>query len=287
MNTGLSGKGNASSATIDANVGVGRGPAMRSSITSSIIPILTIELDHGESIIVETGELAWMSPQLQLSTSLRQGKNGLSKILARTIGGSSAFLTKFSAPDEGGSVTFASRYPGRIVPLQLTSDKSGYCVAKHAFICGMPEVAVSIGFQKKIGVALYGKEGFILQKLTGQGTAWIELGGETYTHYLEEDQEIAVHPGHIGAFESSVQLRMKLMRGISNLAFGKDGLVLAYLRGPGHIVLQSLPVPRLAKSLEPFLTLTGTAAAAGSIGFLDAALETILPGTAAASRSKR
>ncbi|MGC8461535.1 MAG: AIM24 family protein [Candidatus Dormibacteria bacterium] len=260
---------------------------MRSSITSSIIPILTIELDSGESIIAETGELAWMSPQLRLSTSLRQGKNGISRILARTIGGSSAFLTRYSAPNEGGSVTFASRYPGRILPLQLTSDNSGYCVAKHSFICGSPDVSISIGFQKKIGVALYGKEGFILQKLSGHGTAWIELGGETYTHYLEEDQEIAVHPGHIGAFESSVQLRMKLMRGISNIAFGKDGLVLAYLRGPGHIALQSLPVPRLAKSLEPFLALTGTAAAAGTIGFFDAALETILPGTASAAKSKQ
>lgn len=249
---------------------------MKATISSQLIPILSIQLDPGEAVVAETGELAWMSPQLHLSTSLRKGINGIGRILSRVMGGSSAFLTTYSAIDQQGSVTFAARYPGRILPLTLTSPSTGYMIAKQSFLCGTPDVAITVGLQKKVGVALYGKEGFLLQKITGSGTAWIELGGEVIPYMLKEDEEISVHPGHVGAFETGVTPSVKLMPGISTKLFGKNGLFLVNLKGPGMIYLQSLPVARLAQSLEPYLAFAGGAAAA-HVGFLDAALGLTAP----------
>lgn len=142
--------------------------------------------------------------------------------------------------------------PGQILPIEV-GPGSEYMVHRGGYLCGLPSVEISIGFQQKFGAGLFGGAGFILQHVTGTGTAWIELDGEIVDYQLAEGESMRVHPGHVGMFEAAVSFELDHIKGIKNMVFGSDGVFLAKLTGPGHIWLQTLPLPRLASSLTPYL----------------------------------
>jgi uncharacterized protein (TIGR00266 family) len=226
---------------------------MDAQIKGSTMPVLEMILDAGESVISTHGELSWMSSNVQLTqTTNTGGAKGVMSGLKRMIGGGGLFLTKYESMGGPGMISFAAKLPGRIFPVDITQGQ-GYLVHRHGWVCGTDGILPSMGLQQTFRGGLYGKEGFILQRLEGNGRAWIELSGEITTYELAAGQTLLVHPGHVGLFEERVTFAVQRLRGISNMAFGGDGYHLVTLTGPGNIWLQSLTIPGLAAAVAPYL----------------------------------
>jgi len=132
-----------------------------------------------------------------------------------------------------------------------------YMIHRHGFLCGTSGIELGAGFQQSLGAGVFGGNGFILQKMSGAGSAWIELGGEIVTYDLAQGETLRVHPGHVGMFEDTVNFEITRIKGIANMLFGGDGIFLAALTGPGRIWLQTLTVSNLAHAIVPFLPAKG------------------------------
>jgi len=244
---------------------------MQAEIKGTTMPVLEVSLEPGEQVISTHGELSWMTPNVQMSQHMSggapEGHGHLMQGLKRVLGGGGLFLTHYAATNGPGMVTFAAKLPGHIMPTDIVPGQP-YFVHRHGWLCGTPGITPSIGLQQTFRGGLWGGDGFILQKLEGQGRAWIELSGELVHYTLAPGQTLMVHPGHVGMFEGSVQFSMTRVPGVANVAFGGDGYFLVALTGPGQIWLQSMPLPVLAHALEPYLGRQADpqAAQAGAIG---------------------
>jgi uncharacterized protein (TIGR00266 family) len=226
---------------------------MKSKITGTTLPVLEIGLEPGEQIVSEPGRFSWMSPNILLqTTAMTAGVKGLWGVLGRALAGGGIFMNEYQTSAGRGMVAFAANVPGQIMELQLVSGRS-YLVHRHGFLCGTAGVELSIGFQRSLGAGVFGGEGMVLEKLAGNATAWVELGGEIVSYELAPGESLNVHPGHIGMFEGTVSFDITLMRGIKNVLFGGDGLFIARLTGPGKIWLQTLTMPNLAHALMPYI----------------------------------
>jgi uncharacterized protein (TIGR00266 family) len=226
---------------------------MQVDVKGTTMPVLELLLDPGESVISTHGELSWMSPAVQLTqTTSTGGQKGIMSGLKRAVGGGGLFLTKYEAQGGPGLVAFSAKLPGQIFEIAIGPGQ-GYLVHRHGWVCGTDGVVPTIGMQQSFRGGLYGGDGFILQRLEGQGRAWVELSGEITTYDLAEGQSMLVHPGHVGLFEDRVQFTITRLSGIKNMAFGGDGFHLVSLTGPGRIWLQSMTVAVLAQAIEPYL----------------------------------
>lgn len=229
----------------------------------TVLPVLEIDLLPGERIISEAGELSWMTSSIELTTSTQfGGGGGMFGALKRAAGGSSLFMTEYKAQGAPGSVAFATKVPGAILPVEVRGQE--YMIHRHGFLCATDGVELSIGFQQSLGAGIFGGEGFRLQRLGGNCQAWIELDGEVVTYDLARGETLRVHPGHVGMFESSVSFEITRIKGIKNMLFGADGIFLAQLTGPGKVWLQSLPLSSLAHALSHYLI--GSEGRAAGIG---------------------
>jgi uncharacterized protein (TIGR00266 family) len=235
-------------------------------IIGTTMPVLEITLDPGEAIFSESGELSWMTQSIVMQTSTQMaGGGGVGGVFKRALGGSSIFMSEYSAQGGPGMVAFAARLPGQIFPLDVAPQPGyGYLAHRHAFVAGVGGVQLSIGFQQHLGAGFFGGDGFRLQKITGQGRAWCELSGEIITYDLKPGEFLRVHPGHVGLFQDTVNFTITTVKGIKNKIFGGDGIFLAQLTGPGRVWLQSLPLQKLAQSLSEFSP--AQAAEAGAAG---------------------
>jgi len=224
---------------------------MQAEVKGSTMPILEIQLDQGEQVISTHGELAWMHGSVQMSqtTNPGGGGGGLMRGLKRAIGGGGLFLTRYEGP---GNVTFAAKAPGNIVPVDIAPGQM-YMVHRHGWICGTSGITPGVGLQQSFKGGMWGGDGFIMQKLEGQGRAWIELSGELTTYNLPPGQTLLVHPGHVGMFQGSVQFTITRVPGIANKLFGGDGFHLVALTGPGRVWLQTLPISKLAHQLQHYM----------------------------------
>ncbi len=226
---------------------------MQVDIKGTTMPLLEMMLDSGESIISAHSELSWMSPNVQLTqTTSTGGQKGIMSGLKRAVGGGGLFLTKYEAQGGPGMVAFSAKLPGQIFELAIGPGQ-GYLVHRHGWVCGTDGVVPTIGMQQSFRGGMYGGDGFVLQRLEGQGRAWVELSGEITTYELAEGQSLLVHPGHVGLFEDMVNFSITRLSGIKNMAFGGDGLHLVSLTGPGRVWLQSMTVAILAQAIEPYL----------------------------------
>jgi uncharacterized protein (TIGR00266 family) len=238
---------------------------MNHRIIGTTLPVLELQLGSGESVIAVSGELSWMSQSIELQTTMQSGAGGFGGIFKRVAGGGSLFMTQYTAQGAPGLLAFATHMPGHILPVDV-SPGGGYMIHRHGFLCGTPGVEISAGFQQSLGAGIFGGEGFVLQKLTGSGQAWIELDGEVIPYTLAAGETLRVHPGHVGMFDSTVSFGITRISGIKNMLFGGDGIFLAALTGPGRIWLQSLPISNLAHALSPYLGNTGENAASAGAG---------------------
>lgn len=226
---------------------------MQSHVTGTTMPVLEFVLDPNEAIISEAGELSWMSTSIQMTTHTQfAGGGGLFGVIKRVAGGGSIFMTEYRAYGAAGEVAFATKLPGHIVPVEVGPGHE-YFIHRHGFLCATPQIQVSVGFQQSLGAGIFGGDGFLLQRLRGQGMAWLELSGELVVRDLQPGETLRVHPGHVGAFQASVSFQITTVPGIKNMIFGGDGIFLASLTGPGRIWLQTLPIARLAHVIDQYL----------------------------------
>lgn len=236
-------------------------------IVGTVMPVLELTLDPGESIFAESGELSWMTESIQMATTTQTGgAGGALGALRRMAGGSSLFMTAYMAEGAPGMVAFAAKLPGQIFPIDVAPQPgAGFRAHRHAFVAGTHGIQLSLGFQQRLGAGIFGGDGFRLQAIGGQGRAWIELSGEIVVYDLAPGQTMRVHPGHVGLFQETVDFGITTIRGIRNKLFGGDGIFLATLTGPGRVWLQSLPLSRLAHALAQYGAVAGaeSGAAAG------------------------
>lgn len=226
---------------------------MQSKITGNTLPVLEIGLEPGDTIVAEPGEFSWMTQNIVLNTTpLAAGAKGLLGVLGRALSGGGLFMTEYSAQGSPGLIAFAAKIPGQIVELAVHPNH-GYLVHRHGFLCATGGVQLAMGFQRSLGAGIFGGDGFVLQRLSGECTAWVELGGAIVTYDLVPGEVLQVHPGHVGIFEESVNFDVTFLRGIRNIFFGGDGLFVARLTGPGKVWLQSLTLPNLAHAIAPYL----------------------------------
>jgi uncharacterized protein (TIGR00266 family) len=223
---------------------------MNHRIIGTILPVLELQLDPGDSVIAVSGELSWMGQSIEMQTTT--GGSGVVGIFKRLAGGGSLFMTEYTAKGAPGILAFATRMPGHILPVDLSAGKV-HMIHRHGFLCGTRGAELSVGFQQSLGAGIFGGDGFLLQKLAGTGQAWVELDGEVIPYNLAAGETLRVHPGHVGMFEATVRFEISRIKGIRNMLFGGDGIFLAALTGPGRVWLQSLPLSNLAHALSPYL----------------------------------
>jgi uncharacterized protein (TIGR00266 family) len=222
---------------------------MKYQIHGTTLQTLDITLSQGEAVFTESGGMAWMTGDIDMETNT---KGGLMKGLARTLSGESLFLTTYTCRGPGGLITFTPEAPGSIIPVELAAGESRIC-QKDAFMVAQDSVSLEVHFRRKLGSGFFGGEGFILQKLTGPGIAWVEIAGEVRSYNLKDGQTMRVDPGHIAMYEPSVSYDIARVKGVRNILFGGEGLFLATLRGPGRVWLQSLPLANLASTLARYM----------------------------------
>ena len=226
---------------------------MKTKITGTTLPVLEVGLEPGDTVVAEPGEFSWMTESVQLkTTTMTAGAKGIFGVLGRALSGGGLFMTEYTAPGGNGLIAFAAKVPGQIVQVDVQPGH-GYMIHRHGFLCATQGLELSVGFQQSLGAGIFGGNGFVLQKLAGTCSAWVELGGEIVTYDLQPGESIQVHPGHIGMFQDSVNFDIRMMRGITNALFGGDGLFIAHLTGPGKVWLQTLTLPNLAHALLPYL----------------------------------
>ena len=238
---------------------------MQAQIIGTTMPVLEFMLDPNDSIISEAGELSWMGSSIQMTTHTQLGGGGgIFGVLKRVAGGGTLFMTEYRAVGARGELAFATKLPGHIVPVEIGPGHE-YMIHRHGFLCGTPQVQIGVGFQQSLGAGIFGGDGFLLQRASGQGTAWLELSGELVVKDLQPGETLRVHPGHVGAFQSSVSFQITTVPGIKNMIFGGDGIFLAHLTGPGKIWLQTLPISRLAHQLMQYMPKSSGEATQGGV----------------------
>jgi uncharacterized protein (AIM24 family) len=208
---------------------------MDAKITGTTMPVLEIMLQPNESVISEAGELSWMTAPILMTTHTQMGGGGgFFGALKRVAGGGSLFMTEYKAQGAVGEVAFAATLPGHIMPIEV-SPGNEYMITRGGFVAGTPQIELGVGFQQSLGAGLFGGDGFLLQKVSGTGSAWLEMGGEIVVRDLAAGEQLKVHPGHVGAL------------------FGGDGIFLALLTGPCRVWLQTMPPANMAAALQPYL----------------------------------
>ncbi|MEO8745106.1 MAG: TIGR00266 family protein [Candidatus Dormiibacterota bacterium] len=231
---------------------------MEPKIVGTVMPVLELSMQPGEKVFAESGQLGWMSMSLQMETSHTAGgqQGGLFGALGRAVAGGTFFMTEYTAVGGPGLLAFAAKLPGQVLPMEIAPGQ-GYMVHRHGFMCATPGVQFSIGFQQRLGAGVFGGSGFRMQRLQGQGQAWVELHGEVVVYDLQAGNTLRVHPGHVGMFQESVQFNITTVPGIQNMFFGGSGLFLATLTGPGRVWLQSMTMQHLAHSIAEYLPKAG------------------------------
>ncbi len=241
---------------------------MQGVIQGTTLPVLEVQLQPGESVFSESGELSWMTATIQMQTHTQAGGGGgFMGAFKRVAGGGSLFMTEYTAQGGMGEIAFAAKVPGHILPIEVGAGKE-MMVHRHGFLCATPKVQLGVGFQQSLGAGIFGGEGFLLQKISGEGTAWLELSGEVVVKDLKAGETLRVHPGHVGAFTGGTGFNIARVPGIKNMIFGGDGIFLAALTGPGRVYLQTLPISKLAHQILEFMPKTGEATSGGVAGGL-------------------
>lgn len=221
---------------------------MKYNIVGEPLPVVICDVEPGETICTESGSMSWMSPNMKMETT----GGGIGKALGRMFAGESLFMNKYTAQGGCGQIAFAASFPGSIRPIQITPDKP-MIVQKRSFLAGQEGVEVSVHFQKKLGAGLFGGEGFIMQKLSGNGLAFIEIDGHCIEYTLAPGQSIIVDTGYLAAMDATCNMDVTAVSGVKNALFGGEGLFNTVITGPGKVILQSMPIYAVAKSISPYM----------------------------------
>lgn len=221
---------------------------MRYNIEGDSLPIVEVNLDPNETIVTQGGGMIWMSPNLKMETS----SGGLGKAFSKMFSGESIFQNRYTAVGGPGFITLASSFPGSILKFDI-SPNAPIVVQKSGFLASSAGVELSIFFNKKFGAGLFGGEGFIMQKLSGQGIAFVEIDGYCKQYTLGSGQQLIVDTGNLAAMDATCSMSIQKVPGIKNMLLGGEGLFNTVVTGPGRVFLQSHPISTVAAAIRPFI----------------------------------
>ena len=208
---------------------------MEYKIIGNVVPAVELTLNKGDSMYTQAGSMAWRTPNISLETS---SKGGILGGLGRMVSGESFFMNTYTSLNDGEKIAFAAHVPGKIVELKLDGS-NGYTIQKGAFLCATPGVECKVALNKKLSTGFFGGEGFVLQSLSGEGTTFIEIDGDSQEIVLNPGETMYVDTGNVVAFDSTVTYDVEMIKGAKNIFFGGEGLFLTKLVGPGKIILQT------------------------------------------------
>ena len=222
---------------------------MKYQIIGEPLPVVTCQLEAGEAMITERGSMSWMSPNMKMETITN---GGIGKAFGRMFSGDSFFQNRYTAMGGEGMIAFASSFPGSIRAFEIAPGNN-MIVQKSAFLASEAGVELSIHFQKKLGAGLFGGEGFIMQKLSGRGIAFIEIDGYAMEYELQPGQSIVVDTGYLAAITETFRMEIQSVPGVKNMLFGGEGIFNTVITGPGKVILQTMPVSAVASMIRPFI----------------------------------
>lgn len=221
---------------------------MQYKIQGEPLPVVVCTLEAGEKMITEKGSMSWMSPNMKMETTTN---GGIGKALGRMFSGEALFQNTYTAEGGEGMIAFASSFPGSIRAVEIRPNE-GIIVQKSAFLASEQGVNLSVHFQKKVGSGLFGGEGFIMQKLSGQGMAFIEIDGYAVEYELSAGQSIVIDSGYLAAMSESCRMEIQTVAGLKNKVFGGEGFFNTVVTGPGKVMLQTMPISAVASTLRPY-----------------------------------
>ena len=222
-------------------------------IDGTIQQTLLVDLESGETIVSDAGGMSWMTRTVSMNT---RSSGGLGGLLKRAVSGATLFLVDFTAQGAAGHVAFSADFPGKILPIELATGQS-IVMHKHAFLCAEKSVTLDIFFNRRLGAGLFAGEGFVLQKLTGAGAAFVELDGDAIEYHLKPGEVMRVEPGHVAMFDATVGFDIEMIKGFTNILMGGEGIFLATLTGPGRVWLHSLTPSKMAHRIAEYLPSKG------------------------------
>lgn len=224
---------------------------MKYEIKGEPMPVVVCQLESGESLKCESGAMSWMSPNMQMETS----GGGAGKMFGRLFSGESLFQNKYTAQGNG-MIAFASSFPGSIRAVEIGPNRS-VVVQKRAFLAAEDGVELSVFFQKKGMAGFFGGEGFVMQKLSGHGTAFLEIDGSVVEYELSAGQQIIVDTGNVAMIDDTCTLDVQQVKGVKNILFGGEGLFNTVITGPGKVLLQTMPISGFVNTIAGMLPSKG------------------------------
>lgn len=222
---------------------------IRYEIEGGNLPVLICYPEPGQTLCTESGAMSWMSPNIKMDTT---SGGGISKMFGRMFSGESLFMNEYTAQGGPGMIAFASSFPGSIIPYEVTPGNS-IVVQKRGFLAMEKGLDLSIHFQQKLGSAFFGGEGFIMQKISGNGLVFLEIDGHCKIYELGAGESIIVDTGYVAAMSESCTMEVQTVQGAKNIFFGGEGLFNTKITGPGRVYIQSMPVINTAQALAPYI----------------------------------
>lgn len=226
---------------------------MKYEIKGEPLPVVVCELENGESVTCESGAMAWMSNNMEMKTK----SGGLGKMFGKMVSGENLFSNTYTAKGGPGLIAFASSFPGSIRAIEITPNHP-IVVQKSGYLASEPGVELSVFFQKKVMGGFFGGEGFIMQKLSGTGTAFVEIDGDACMYELAAGETMYIDTGYLAMMDESVDMDIQMVKGAKNIFLGGEGLFNTKVTGPGRVWIQTMPVCNLAMSLVPYLPSKGS-----------------------------
>ena len=221
---------------------------MNYQITGEPMPVVLCTLNDGETMVSEAGAMSWMSPNMEMQTA----GGGVGKMFGRMFSGESMFQNRYTARGGQGLIAFASSFPGSIRAVQITPDHP-VVVQKSGFLASETGVELSVFFQKKLGAGFFGGEGFIMQKLSGSGTAFVEIDGSVVEYELRAGEKMIVDTGYLAMMDATCTMDVQAVKGVKNVLFGGESLFNTVVTGPGKILLQTMPISGFAGAVGKVL----------------------------------
>ena len=222
---------------------------MRYEIKGDTLPVVVCYLEGGEQMITERGSMSWMSPNMKMETTTN---GGIGKAFGRMFSGEAMFQNRYTAMGGNGMIAFASSFPGQILARQIVPGQE-LIVQKTGFLASEAGVSLSVYFQKKLGAGFFGGEGFIMQRLSGNGMAFLEFDGHVVQYDLQSGQQIVVDTGYLAAMEGSCSIEVQTVPGLKNMVFGGEGVFNTVVTGPGRVWLQTMPISNVAGEILKFM----------------------------------
>ena len=233
---------------------------MEYKIKGGSFPVVECYLKSGESMITQSGSMAWMDSNITMETT---SNGGLKKIVGRLFTNEHLFQNIYTANKDDSKIAFGTCVPGSIMAVKLEAGKSIVC-QKSAFLASYGNVELSTFFNKKIGVGIFGGEGFIMQKLTGDGIVFIEIDGSCEEFQLESGQQLVLSTGYLVSMDETCSIDVQTVKGLKNIVLGGEGIFNTVITGPGKVIVQTMPLSKLANSIYPFLPMPTSNTSSGN-----------------------